>query len=131
MAVAAISMNGPGSPDFPIPTWVLVNEELWWKAGFPNAIGLINNSTVCDGEQCLAIFSNEQEASDFLTSTQMGGMRPLAITELVVFLAVLNRFIGTGLKHVVSYWPRIPGRELWECDAIKLRTKLAEEAKRR
>lgn len=124
-----LSMNGPAGPEFPLPTWVIVDESALWLQGMPNAIPTLNNPTVCNGKSCLAIFASQEDALSFLAKAGMIGVRPLAITGLVVFIAILKNRIDSGVKHVVRYSPDLPAADFWECDADKLLQRLSDAAR--
>ena len=124
-----ISMNGPLSPGFPLPTWVLVNEGVLWEHGIPDAIPNLDNPTVCQGNPCLAVFASREEALAFVAKSGMTDVRPLVITGLVVFIAILSNRISNGIEYVVRYCPDQPGSGLWECNANELLKRLSDAAK--
>ena len=125
----SVSMNGPGSPSFPLPAWTLINESRLWTDGFPNGIEFVSNIEGCEGARYLAIFASQEDAQKFIDRTSATAVRPCAITDLIVFLATLNLAIKNGLEHVFRYCPEIHGRPFWQCDASKLRDGLADAAR--
>lgn len=123
------SMNGPDSPGFPLPTWVLVNESHLWNHGLPDCIALIHSQDVCAGEDCVAIFATREAAQECIDQVALTGVRPCSIKRLVVFIAILNCLTQNGIRHVVRYCPERPDSMFWECDAHKLLALLADAAK--
>jgi hypothetical protein len=126
-----VSMNGPGSPTLPLSPWILVTESHLWSDGLPVGIALVNNPDVCAGEPCLAVFVSREDAQQFIDRTPITDARPLLISDLVVFIAILNSVIRSGLRHVVQYAPEHTGPKFWAGDADELLKRLSEEAKSR
>jgi hypothetical protein len=127
----AVPMNGPDSPVFSLPAWTLVNESHLWSDGIPGSITYIHNPEVLAHEPGLAVFASREDAQVFLERASLHDVRPLAINDLVIFVAVLSGLVKNGLKKVLRYTPEIPGRDLWACDAGELLERLTAEAKRR
>jgi hypothetical protein len=124
------AMNRAKNPTFPVPTWTLARESRTWEKGIPDSIALIKRPGVCGGNSALTIFATKEAAATFISEAKLGDMRPLAISNVFVFIATLNSFVRNGLKFAVCHFPDVREKSDWEFDAETLLNDLIRESRK-
>ena len=125
-----ISMNGPTGPGFPVPTWVLVSESILWEHGLPDAIPTANGPAGSGGNPALVVFATRNDAEMFADRLGIADVKPLALKDVMLFLTILDKRVGEGLRHVALFCPGSSSGDVYECDAVELLRRLSEAVSR-
>lgn len=91
-------MAATNEPGFPLPAWLMASETKLWEDGIPDAIGIVNDPKI--GKNIL-IYAEQTTLSRYLADNGIRGVRPLAITDVPVMIAILKSKIKYGLQVVV------------------------------
>lgn len=125
------SMNGANSPAFPVPSWILVSETAIWERGFPDCVPKVTETVDGESRTGLVVCENRKDAIDFASNAKLDDVAPLAITDLIVFLAVLTRQMREmGVEYVFRPHTTAFGHRLFIADAALIKARLADEIRR-